>query len=101
MPKKVQNQDEIPTLVLSGKMISIRTSQAMELMLEDYIADTSIRELHQIDRAEAARRLFVTALQQWWNQFRANGGLPGGNPPGSGSELTPEPWKKPTERGRK
>lgn len=52
-----------PTPVeLSGRILQIRTSVALEEMLEEYARRLAAEEMRPIDRTEAARRLIAFGL---------------------------------------
>jgi len=62
MPPKVK---EDTPFTASGRIISVRTSVALDAAIDEFIEEVSARELKQLDRAEAARRLIVAGLNEW------------------------------------
>ena len=69
MPKKTI-REETP-FNTAGKLLSIRTSVALDVALDEFIETTAQKELRQIDRAEAGRRLIVMGLEKWKSEKTA------------------------------
>jgi hypothetical protein len=63
MPTKTIREDT--PFNTAGKLLSIRTTVALDAAMDEFIQDVAVKELRQLDRAEAGRRLIVLGLSQW------------------------------------
>lgn len=69
MPRKRQTSGS-SDYDISGEIISIRSTLAMEEAIEDFIKHMAPIELKRMDRAEAGRRLLAMGIKAWRAQMQ-------------------------------